>query len=364
MKHYLIAAAAFASSVLAHADAPARLNRRTSTKALKQSARPVDDKYGPFLRQGFFLTADFLYWIAHEEGLEYATTGLAGVDNGLSSVAPGSTKKLNFKWKPGFRLGLGWTLPNSYWDLSANWTWYHTTARGSATHSGDPLLNPLYSSLSPAFISAGTLDAVSAKWRLCYNTLDIELGRSFYPNKYLALRPHAGVRGAWINQHYSNRYTFDTDSGVFLDLRKLHNNYHSAGIKAALDSLWSFNRYWGIFVNVSVSSLAGNFYMGEKDILSSPVTNPVDYKSRLFSIVPVLETAIGLHLMLAPQKRHYWFDLNAGWEHLIWFNQNQMPLFPSGSPFGDHVHGSPGLFIRERANLHLMGFTLNAKLHF
>lgn len=66
--------------------------------------------------------------------------------------------------------------------------------------------------------------------------------------------------------------------------------------------------------------------------------------------------AMGLHLTLKPNRMDCLFDLNAGWEYLVWFRQNQMALFASNL--------SNGLFIRERGNLQLMGFTLNAKLHF
>ncbi len=370
MKHLLaLVATATLASTLAQADSPSSMNKRSSSSQQeKKPACPVDDKYGPCLRQGFFLTADFLYWIAHQEGLEYATTGVAQ-SGSPTPVARGSAIRPNFKWKPGFRVGLGWTLPNSYWDLGATWTWYHSRAKGSATHStAEILTNPLLASLQAA--STGTiigvtpeaLSAASASWRLCYNVVDVELGRSFFPNKHLAVRPHAGVRGAWLNQHYSNQYTFVSSVNTAAVSRKLASRFNSAGFKTGVDSLWSCNRYWGIFANTSISLVSGVFRVFEKDsntfnaIPAVLTPNFINTKDRFFSVVPVFETAMGFHLMLAPDSRHYWFDLNAGWEYTVWFNQNQMPLYV------DDV--AVGTFIRERANLHLMGFTLNAKLHF
>ncbi len=360
MKHLLtLVTAATLSSTLVQADSNGRMNKRNHSAQSEKPARPVDDKYGPFLRQGFFLTADFLYWIAHEEGLEYATTGVIGTAQ-TSSVAQGSAQKLNFKWKPGFRVGLGWTLPNSYWDLSANWTWYHSTAKGSAT-SSTTTVNSLWPSLLAPVLSTeqGALSSASANWRLCYNTIDFELGRSFYPNKHLAVRPHSGVRAAWINQRYSNVYNF-APAAASTVTRSLRNNYQAAGFKVGVDSLWSCNRYWGIFANSSMSLLGGNFSVRETDFASVPLSgiaeNAISVRDKLFSVVPVFETAMGFHLTLAPNNRHYWFDLNAGWEYLVWFDQNQMALFTDST--------ANGTFIRERANLHLMGFTLNAKLHF
>lgn len=369
MKHLLaLVATATLSSALVQADAPSRSSKRTMASDDQKPARPLDDKYGPYLRQGFYMTADFLYWIAHEEGLEYATTGIKGTGNtAASNVTRGSAKDPNFKWKPGFRVGIGWTLPNSYWDFGATWTWYHATAHGSTSHAAPTDTNPLFASLESPFAgsilgASSNLSAASAKWRLCYNVLDVELGRSFFPNKHLSVRPHGGVRGAWLNQKYSNQYTYAdaTDSAVLS--RKLRNNYHAAGFKTGVDSLWHFNRYFGIFANTSVSLLGGNFHIKENDTNTSntdaaALNNTIIHtKDSLFGVAPVVETAMGFHFMIGPERRHYWFDLNAGWEYAVWFNQNQMPLYV------DDI--ARGTFIRERGNLHLMGFTLNAKLHF
>ncbi|MFI5333870.1 MAG: Lpg1974 family pore-forming outer membrane protein [Chlamydiales bacterium] len=373
MKHiFALLALSTLSASFAQADLSLQPNKKTGIQMSDQEERTVDDKYGRF-QKGPFLTADFLYWIAHEEGLEYAMTGAYGdtnVNNNIS-VSEGSSKNVDFKWKPGFRLGAGWTFSDNYWDASINWTWYSTRAKDSASHTGDPNLNPLWPSLAPASLANVietplTLDRASANWRLLYNTLDVELGRSFYPTKCLSLKPHAGVRGAWVNQSYSLHYNFDANSTTFSTIkRKLRNNYHAAGFKAGLDTFWSFNSAWGLFANGSISLLGGNFHLRQIDDVTSITTSSasftgnflyVNLKDRFFSVIPVFEGSMGIQLTLKPSQKNYWFDLSAGWEYLLWMNQNQIGI--------NTTNNIKGLFIRQHDNLHLMGFTLHAKVHF
>ncbi len=359
---YLVGAATFATALL-HADGEA-------DNQAKMRRQPASNKYGTRMTEGLFITGDFLYWIAHEDGLEYAVTGINSPDNPANiAVTRGSTKNVNFRWDPGFRVGLGYTIGESFWDLSLTWTRYHTRAKGTSTHSGNPSIDPLLSILEhPGFLGefsnlAGLMNSATAKWRLRYDTVDLELARSFYPNKHLAVKPHFGVRGALIGQRYSNLYD-STNAGATneaLISRRLKNNYWAAGFKTGLDSLFSFNRYFGIYGNASVSLMGGKFHITEKDttISAIDVTPNIDFiniSDRFFSVVPALEAAMGFHLALGPQNKRWRFELNTGWEYLLWFNQNQMPLFTDSSNLG--------VSIRQRGNLQLMGGTINAKLHF
>lgn len=363
---YIYLAAATLATTLSHADSVAKKEK---------ISQPSDQVYGPKITQGFFVTADFLYWIAHEEGLEYATRGLKtspGAVGGSASepVPPGSAHNVDFEWGPGFRIGAGYTLPKSFWDLGLTWTHYSTDAKGSASHAGDFRFNPLWAVLNHPLhtIDAGVLTSGSAKWHLHYNTLDLELSRYFFPHKYFSIKPHAGVRAAWINQKYDIRYMFGQAgavTNVLTDVSiKNHNDYSGAGFKIGIDSLWHFNRYFGIFANGSFSLLGGNFEIKDKETtLSTTValsTQPdldfIDTHDNFFDLIPELEVALGFNFQVTPERERYRLEFNAGWEYLLWFDQNQIRNYTNAA--------DGGKYIRQRGNLQLMGFTLNAKLHF
>lgn len=371
MRSILLTTATLATT-LSYADGASKQDKMLS----QNSPKATDETYAPKPAQGFFVSGDFLYWIAHEGGLEYATRGIKntpGAGGDLSTPIPeGRARDVDFSWDPGFRIGAGYTLPKSFWDLGLTWTSYHTRAHGSASHEGDFRFNPLWSvlNLPGVTIDQGALNSASAKWNLCYNTVDLELSRYFFPNKYLSLKPHAGLRAAWIHQHYNIRYLGSAIQGgalVQADVSlKNHNDYSGAGFKIGLDSLWHFNRYFGLFANGSFSLLGGSFSMKETGThvgFNVPVAQTnipnigfLNTRDNFFAIAPEIEVALGFNFQVTPKRDHYRFELNAGWEYLLWFEQNQMRFYV------DDV--SKGKYIRERANLQLMGFTLNAALHF
>lgn len=362
---YLLVGAVFTSS-FAYGNA-------TTRSSDQKTERSADDMYNPCLKQGFFLTADFLYWIAHEEGLEYALDGVKGAQNDAPTpVKPGSTKSPDFEWGPGFRLGAGYTLPKSYWDAGVTWTRFRTDADDSVSHASgavavqlDPLI-PIFQ--TPTNTAEAAIDSATFKWRLEYDTLDFELSRAFFPNRYLSLKPHAGIRAVWIDQDISAVYNLETGGSrideIYTEKKKIDNDYHAAGFKLGVDSVWNFNSHFGIFANASMSLVGGDFHSVEtsdipQDTPFGPSVSVCNVRNDLFDVIPELELAMGLHAMLGPNKKNYWMELNAGWEYLVWFHQNQILLFTANA-FGE----SGFTVVRERGNLQMMGFMLNAKLHF
>jgi hypothetical protein len=62
-----------------------------------------------------FLTADFIYWTIRQDGMFYAVSG-AG-----TGASGGKVHDLDWKWEPGFKVGLGFNLPHDGWDLFAEY---------------------------------------------------------------------------------------------------------------------------------------------------------------------------------------------------------------------------------------------------
>ncbi len=76
---------------------------------------------------GFFFNLDFFYWKGSEDGLSY------GTDREVTgSGFEGKRKNLDFRWDPGFRVGLGYCMQeHDEWDLFLQLTYFHNEARGS-----------------------------------------------------------------------------------------------------------------------------------------------------------------------------------------------------------------------------------------
>jgi len=150
-----------------------------------------------------FLYANFLYWQAKEKGLDYAIFWSKDQPH-----TPSFFEYNNFKYKPGFKVGIGFFLPHyDNWDIDFNYTWLCLSENSSTVvKEGYYLMPPSLTDLS--LRSAKTL------WKLKYNIFNLEFGRSFYLGTKLTFRPNFGLIGGWIDQSLFSSYTLLTDGSI------------------------------------------------------------------------------------------------------------------------------------------------------
>ena len=83
-----------------------------------------------------FISADFIYWKAYQEGLEYANSAVNAL--AASGLTPGATLNQGTfatpqtKFEPGFKVGLGLEFEHDGWDLFAQYTWLAPQHKGSS----------------------------------------------------------------------------------------------------------------------------------------------------------------------------------------------------------------------------------------
>src|SRR3989304_3868290 len=133
-------------------------------------------------------------------------------DKSTGDVSKGRTRDdTSYSCNGGMRLGLGYNIPYDQWDLNLTWTHFHNTTDSSLDAPPNGYLLGIYTSASVWPVDASL--NYDAKWKLQYDTLDLELGRSFFTSKALSLRPFVSARGARIDQDMDLLY-----SGVDPDL--------------------------------------------------------------------------------------------------------------------------------------------------
>lgn len=333
-------------------------------------------------QKGVFMLADFLYWRAQEEGLDYAISGIKALPavGTFAPVEKGETFAPQFKFTPGLKVGAGYSIGgNRQWDVGLTYTWLNSCAKGSRTSNLPANLSPSTSSgLWPIFgfpdfsrITVAdplmSLSFASALWRLYYQTLDLEIARSLAFGKRFRFKPHLGLRAASINQKYDIRYIYSTTTvqtpNTLFSRLPFKNKFRGIGIRGGLDNLWQFSPQFGVFANVSASVVYGKFHVHQKQTetkVSPPAPNfprstGVDISSKFYKTVPEFDIALGLHGETSFRDR-YKFEARIGWEHIVWFQQNQLYSLADFANFGD--------MLREKGNLTLGGLTIEAKLHF
>ena len=88
-------------------------------------------------------------------------------------------------------------------------------------------------------------------WKLHYNVLDLEIGRNYFISRKIALRPHVGLRGVWIDldytANYASEWTFQTlPAATAISLAantafKATNDFEGIGVRSGGDLMWHFS---------------------------------------------------------------------------------------------------------------------------
>ena len=169
--------------------------------------------------RGFFdsfgFRVDFLWWRPSSEGVTLGdqenVRTLPTVNSSQTTIVnTSSIQRPNFKFDPGFRLGIVHACPCECWDAELNWTHFHSKARATGETFGLPASGVMgtFTAFIPYWerVTVGTEsvfpDTAVGHWKLDMDLLDLEFGHKYYVTSCFILRPHAGLRGGRINQSF------------------------------------------------------------------------------------------------------------------------------------------------------------------
>lgn len=320
-----------------------------------------DAAYG----SGAYIVADFLYWQATQDGIEYALSshsplGLASfLGSGEAEITHGKMKDIDFDWGPGFRIGLGYNFNYDQWDLSLSWTRFHNDS-SSSSHA--PAGGSLAALWIPTTVGGGDTQHASAHWRLGYDVVDLELGRSFYLSKALSARPFVGLRAALIDQHVRFHYEdvhLLADPNLFDMNTRVKNAYIAGGLRAGTDLNFRVNQHWSFFGAGSASLVYGEFDVKLGFQFPGQDLGPfkLGYKSHFYRTQANVEGAIGLQWETGYSHGRYHLTILACYEFVQWFNQNQLLKVLAPALF------TPA-FLSNDGDLGLQGGTVSARFDF
>jgi hypothetical protein len=358
----LLIAAAPLYAVISPPDPARQFKQKWSDNQITPITHPMP--HGSF---NPFFTADYICWKAFEQGLGFAWDG---TPNAPTAVPPNAThgKVFNphFKWEPGFKAGLGNKFSHDGWDLYAQYT--HLLPKAEE-HEVKKCCKPFISlpKWSNYWLDTNAgpealLIDEAAYWRLKFNVLDLELGRSYY----FTLRPFAGMKFSWIKQRYKVKYydvmvVGDEEStpenpthviplGSNIKLKFAQKEF-GVGLRAGLDANWYFSKWIGIYGDFAMTGLWNRFKEQRQDEINTP--EGTEYlsaciKDKIYDVTALFEVGLGLFLEWE-FGRTYTLQIAAGWENQVWFNQNNFIFLMNNK--------APG-------NLSLQGFTLSVELAF
>ena len=360
-------------------------------EAVNPSVRPFTQDACCCDEGEFSITVAGFYWQATEDGLDYAIeNGVAApttlaTTGSLATLSDAEYKNPDFKWKPGFKLGVGYNGTHDGWDLGLMWTHFNGRAKSHDSEDVDEseVLLPLWSavSVSTGGDTGGNIlfaTDIETSWRLDLNLVDLELGREFYTSRYLTVRPHIGFRYASLEQHYEVDYrggTFGTVAtgglGV-LDEVEMKNKFTGGGVRGGLDTVWNFGcgcgcGNWGLFGNLALSLIYGRFEVEQEETTTGTAapfaaTSILDSTDHFRATRAMLDLALGIQWANLYNEDRYGLTFALAWEFHEFFNQNQLWRV---NRIGDTatLHGE-NVFAQRRGDLSTQGVTFTVKLTF
>ncbi len=315
-----------------------QMNRTTLTPACPES------------RNGWYIFADALYWHADVGSADWAFKNTS--NNEKRIVGPNHA--LNFKWNWGFRIGGGANMSYDSWDTNVYYTWFQTENSNAVGVHGHRAKDNF--GVCPPF-NQGKI-----KWRIHFSMIDWELGRWYYVGQKLALRPHIGVKGGWIDQKIHEE--FKGSPFKFHAGRK--NDFWGIGGAGGVNTTWVL---WNpdphrlsLFGDFATALLYGHFNSRHREIEKNSRSDKVSFEfhpshlSRNLA-VPMLQGVFGFCWDVAFNRNRSHFGLKAGYEVQYWFRQNQ---FLTGEKRIEKVVG----YLRASDDLALQGLTFDFRFDF
>jgi hypothetical protein len=326
-----------------------------------------------------FVSVDFLYWFAREKNLYYAIEGTmvssgtdrssTGAESFFSTFAPDKHKTLETGWGPGVRVGAGWSTDWNDWDSQVIWTYYHKEKKSSTSTAPfvfaskstpilfdmpgpgqSALINP-WTNQSALFTISATnppsstkmvfFPRIHAKWTLTLNTIDLDIGRTFWFRDCFTFRPYMGVRGAWTKTQFATKSIYlNTQTGTLgttpvqtaTDLTvkdRFTNRFWGVGIHLGIEPTWTFCCDWSIFADLNAALIYGQAKTTKKEnYQGSVITLPSaadgfenhNHHSTLsdFSMQSIFDLALGIRWEQSWCCDRYHSEIDLSWEHHIW----------------------------------------------
>ncbi|NNM43437.1 MAG: hypothetical protein HKM07_03760 [Chlamydiae bacterium] len=291
MKYSALAFSSLLLCSLGFADQPANAKNQGKKTELRKMSSPKTHSLVPCLvdETKWLVYGDFLYWEVREDQLQFAGDIVGGIGpfvNFVNNNNPGipnktldqkiKVKESSFKWRPGFRVGTGVDLARSTWDIQLFWTRLHESTKAHLSDSANGILStefPLVTILSLTGNNSGSLpmfaNNAKNKWTFRFDTIDLQVGKTFFPHKTVSVKPFFGVKAAQIDQRTRTKYEGlvgtgqDANNNNFsfplVNTVDKKNNFHAIGPSLGVDSKWKFAHMFSLVTDFSFAAVYGKF---------------------------------------------------------------------------------------------------------
>lgn len=277
-----------------------------------------------------FITGSFIYLQPYQAGMDEAV---------FSDVSNSPTRseiiKMNFDYKPGFKVGIGYNFKHDNWSCFIEYMRYKNT---NTTNVSIPSwvggIN--FGWFSPTNF-AGFLYPFKTRFKINLNLLNLELSRWEYRGKNLIFNPYFGLKGGFFDESLKANFT----QGI-TGKNTVTSDSWLIGPRFGFYSKWLLCHGFNLF-NTDAISLVYQKFSNLKSVTMDINNNEIKISSNdRFQITPILEILLGMNWGSYFNRNNYHFDISLAYELQYYWSQNYVKyVFNTSQTFNDDLslHG-------------------------
>ena len=257
----------------------------------------------------FFAEGDLLYLRAFEGGLEICEPSEVSdhfnPDGSVISSFNANVRNPEFKWNPGFRVGLGYDFGDSDCGLGAYWLHYNSHLSGDKNHRNDHRNG-----------RTGKID---------FDVVDLLFGCEYDFSDCFALIPFGGLRGARIDQTLHSRFVdgFLGFDYAFREEGCFHEKFLGLGPVFGVEGDWKVGCGLSLYADLSVAFLYGTFHVNSNSIDAFDGGVNISHLSkRIQACQAVVDAGLGVRWKTCFCDNRF-LVVKLGLEQHRYFNHNQ-----------------------------------------
>lgn len=266
----------------------------------------------------------YLYWKPRQDYMDVALSAIEGNINIQPSGI--SWRKGNLVNMPSpavsaGKVGIATTFVDCRFDVSAELTLLRAKNHIAACRPSKGFLFARW--LEPNIVIDNRATFITARWKLTFANLNLELGKWVDLTSCFTIRPKIGLAFAWINQKYEGgmllREPFVPD---VIDINlAVKNKGHSFGVgpRMGVDGSWNLcSTSFDLVGSIAGDLLVTKYHLKLDQSAQNQSTVFVHSSDTLSFMQPELEMYIGLRYQQCS------YSLEVGYDQQIWFYQNMI----------------------------------------
>ena len=282
----------------------------------------------------FHVDLDLLVWNATEGG---ADNWAQNISTPLPGVGHVVIYDASFEMALGYRIQAGYDF--SWLDFVLGYTFYQTQAKRSLPYNqilySAFMGNYYYDNITSVGVDEPFYHQAKMVWHIGLNSLDLEIGKSFFPLDTLSFRPYFGLKGAIIDQKIKT-YWLDTiaDEFPFDDAKEfITQDWRGIGPLFGVDSNWQFaklNRHhFSIFGDFALSFPIGRWKFSDH-FVNNLDQEVIIQLPNLYGGLTMAKVFAGLAWEYQWSSLKQKVALKVGYEGQIWLNLYRVYTFNQG----------------------------------